>query len=163
MRNPFNKLLLSIVSATSLASQAHDLGQPKASKDPILSPIQDLFEGMREHDKTRILNQFTQTAVLQRLTKKGEIKHTDIKQFAQSVSENPASLDEHLLAIRISQQDGLASVWSPFAFYLNGKLSHCGTNSFQLVKVNGQWKIHYLIDVTHTGDCAAFVSQYTGN
>jgi hypothetical protein len=34
----------------------------------------------------------------------------------------------------------------PYQFYIGDKFSHCGVNSFQLVKLQGQWKIQYLID-----------------
>jgi hypothetical protein len=40
----------------------------------------------------------------------------------------------------------LAIVWAPYEFYYKGKYSHKGVDSFQLVRVNGVWKIQYLID-----------------
>ena len=43
-------------------------------------------------------------------------------------------------------EKSLASVWTPYKFYLNGKVSHTGTNSFQLVKTAEGWKIQYIID-----------------
>lgn len=144
----------------SHAAVAHELNQPKSTDNSVTAPIYALFDGMREHDQQKILAQFTNQALLQRVSDKGEIVNTDVKKFALSISENTAKLDEHLLAVKINQQDGLASVWTPFAFYLNDKLRHCGSNSFQLVKVSGQWKIHYLIDVTYAGDCQAFVDKH---
>lgn len=139
---------------------AHDLKQPKQNDNPVVAPIYQLFDAMREHDKDKILAQFTKQAMLQRITSKGEVIDSDVKKFALSISKNTAKLDEHLLAVTINQQDELASVWTPFAFYLNDELRHCGSNSFQLVQLNGEWKIHYLIDVTYTGDCQAFVETY---
>ena len=51
----------------------------------------------------------------------------------------------------IQAEQSLASVWTPYKFYLNGKLSHCGTNSFQLVKTSEGWKIQYIIDTRRRG------------
>tara|TARA_R110002167_G_scaffold28926_23_gene96822 strand:- start:7170 stop:7547 length:378 start_codon:yes stop_codon:yes gene_type:complete len=125
-----------------------------------MQPIKNLFDGMREHDSSKILQQFTESALLQRTDKKGNVTSTDIQQFARNISQSLVFLDEQLLDQVVLQQDSLASVWTPFAFYIDGKLSHCGSNSFQLVKQNTQWKIHYLIDVSHNGDCQAIIHAY---
>jgi hypothetical protein len=161
MRTNLSKLLTFIILISlSHLSLAHDLQQALQKDNAVTAPIYQLFDAMREHDEDKILDQFTKQALLQRITNKGEIIDTDVKKFAVSISKNTAKLDEHLLAVTINQQNELASVWTPFAFYLNDKLSHCGSNSFQLVQINGEWKIHYLIDVTYTGDCQAFVEKH---
>lgn len=149
-----------ILICLSQLSLAHDLKQPKQSDNPVIAPIYQLFDAMREHDQDKILAQFTNQALLQRITNMGEVTNTEVNKFALGISNNTAKLDEHILAVTINQQNELASVWTPFAFYLNDKLSHCGSNSFQLVQINGEWKIHYLIDVTYTGDCHAFVKNH---
>jgi hypothetical protein len=153
-------LIVLIFISICQTSIAHDLQQPAPKIDAVTAPIYQLFDAMREHDQGKILAQFSSQALLQRITAKGEIINTGVKKFALSISKNTAKLDEHLLAVDIKQQNELASVWTPFAFYLNDKLSHCGSNSFQLVQINGEWKIHYLIDVTYLGDCEAFVKKH---
>jgi hypothetical protein len=40
----------------------------------------------------------------------------------------------------------MAHAWTPYEFYINGKLSHKGVNAFTLYKDDGQWKIVHLID-----------------
>lgn len=35
----------------------------------------------------------------------------------------------------------LAVVWTPYDFYTDGKWSHCGVDTFTLVKVADQWRI----------------------
>jgi hypothetical protein len=47
----------------------------------------------------------------------------------------------------------LATVWTPYTFYLNGKILHCGTNAFQLVKTTEGWKIQYILD-TRRKECS---------
>jgi len=47
----------------------------------------------------------------------------------------------------------LASVWTPYQFYYKDKFSHCGVNSFQLVRLQGIWKIQYLVDTRRKTDC----------
>jgi hypothetical protein len=38
-------------------------------------------------------------------------------------------------------QDGMAVVWTPYAFDRDGKRSHCGIDVFNLVEVGGAWRI----------------------
>ncbi|HUH33176.1 MAG TPA: hypothetical protein VLZ28_04430, partial [Daejeonella sp.] len=49
--------------------------------------------------------------------------------------------------------DNLASVWTSYQFYIGDKFSHCGVNSFQLVKGKEGWKIVYLIDTRRKENC----------
>ncbi len=36
---------------------------------------------------------------------------------------------------------GIAVVWTPYEFWINGRTSHCGIDSFDMVKIDGQWRI----------------------
>lgn len=125
-----------------------------------LSPITNLFDAMRAHDGEKLLAQFTESAILQRATNNQVIKTSEINKFATSITKSTKYLDEHLLSNAIQESGNLATVWTPYAFYLDGKLSHCGVNSFQLVKINKIWKIHYLIDNTYEGSCEDFITKH---
>lgn len=123
-------------------------------------PIVKMFDAMRAHDAASLRAQFTSNAQLQRLKSNGAIVNNDIDKFALAVSKSTKYLDEQLLAIKTHQSDNLASAWTPYVFYIDGEISHCGVNSFQLVKVDKQWKIQYLIDNVHSGDCKAFIASH---
>ncbi|UWX56421.1 hypothetical protein NYZ99_09635 [Maribacter litopenaei] len=52
------------------------------------------------------------------------------------------------------QIDGaMANAWTPYEFRINDNFSHCGVNSFQMVKLEGEWKIIYLIDTRRKEGC----------
>jgi len=61
--------------------------------------------------------------------------------------------EERLLSYKVLVDGNMAHVWTPYEFYVNGQLSHCGVNSFQLFNDNGQWKITYIIDTRRRNDC----------
>lgn len=70
--------------------------------------------------------------------------------------KNPnVTYEEKLLSYDIKIDGNLASVWTPYEFYLNGKFSHCGANSFQLYNNNGAWEIIYLVDMRRRNNCKA--------
>jgi hypothetical protein len=47
----------------------------------------------------------------------------------------------------------MAHVWAPYTFYLGGKWNHCGVDSFELLKVNGAWKLTQLSDTRKRDGC----------
>ncbi|MCO4797809.1 MAG: hypothetical protein KC484_01235 [Colwelliaceae bacterium] len=126
----------------------------------VMTPINNMFDAMREHNGKKLLQQFTEEAILERVNKKNEVKKSDLSKFAEFVDKSPKHLDEQLFNITIQESGNLASAWTPFAFYLDGKLSHCGINSFQLIKQNEQWKIRYLMDNAFQGDCQKFIKMH---
>ena len=67
--------------------------------------------------------------------------------FASQVAKMGKNILDERIQFAVVKIDGaLAMVWASYQFYYKGKFSHCGTDSFQLARVNGKWKIQYLID-----------------
>ncbi len=101
---------------------------------------------------------FGDSAVLQTISRNKEgpivVKNESIKDFASSVSAAPiGSLDERIIFDMIKLDGPLASVWTPYSFYYNGKFNHCGVNSFQLIRTALGWKIQYIIDTRRKTGC----------
>lgn len=61
--------------------------------------------------------------------------------------------DERITGFVCHADDGIASVWTPYEFYFEGEFSHCGANSFQLIKVQNTWKITQITDSRRKKDC----------
>ncbi|KQT33118.1 hypothetical protein ASG22_18020 [Chryseobacterium sp. Leaf405] len=116
-------------------------------------PIRNLFIAMKNVDPELLKTAFSDTAILQTITKDG-VKNEDIKEFITSISKmSKDDLDERITIDAIHIDGNLASVFTPYSFYFKGKFSHCGANSFQLIKQNGEWKIQYLIDTRRKENC----------
>lgn len=46
-----------------------------------------------------------------------------------------------------------AQVWAPYVLMNNGAIAHCGIDAFQLVKLDGAWKIHGSLSTMEPGGC----------
>ena len=117
-----------------------------------------MFAAMKNADSAGLKNAFSEWAVLQTIsrTKEGQtmVRTDNIDAFASFVGKTTkGDADERITFGAIHIDGALASVWTPYQFYMKGNFSHCGVNSFQLVRVNGVWKIQYLIDTRRKGDC----------
>jgi hypothetical protein len=63
-----------------------------------------------------------------------------------SIANAPVKLFEKIFEPVIEVEDGLANVWVRYEFYADDKYSHCGIDSFMLVKTADGWKIAALAD-----------------
>ncbi len=139
------------MSAIALLLGSLCFGQQHAE---IEKPIRNLFSGMKSADAELLKSAFSDTAILQTITKDG-VKTENINNFIASVSKmEKGSLDERITIEAIHTDGNLASVFTPYSFYFKEEFSHCGANSFQLVKQqDGEWKIQYLIDTRRKDQC----------
>lgn len=117
-----------------------------------------LFEGMRKSDSVMIRSAFASQGILQTVAKNKEgkifIETEPLDSFIVFVNQPHKELyDERVTFDMIKIDDELAMAWTPYKFYIGDKFSHCGVDSFQLIKVNGEWKIQYLIDTRRRRNC----------
>lgn len=144
-------VLLFLLITTTILSHA------QLAEDSVKATINNLFKAMKTSDAVLLKSVFADSAVLQTIeTRAGntKVKTDAVDGFIESISKLPAGAADEQITFDVIKIDGaLASVWTPYKFYFNGKFSHCGVNSFQLVRFNGEWKIQYLIDTRRRTDC----------
>lgn len=132
--------------------------QAQTAEDSVKAIVNAMFEAMKTGNEQALKDCFSDSAILQTIanTKTGEkiIRTEQVSQFASSVSKLPKGAADERIVFETVRIDGpLAIVWTPYKFYFNGQFSHCGVNSFHLVKFNGNWKIHFLIDTRRKEPC----------
>jgi hypothetical protein len=130
----------------------------QTAEDSVKATINQFFKGMKTADSTLIKSTMTEGVIFQSMarTKEGKmmVRTENVSDFFTSISKQPVgSLDERITFDVVRVDGNLASVWTPYKFYVNEKFMHCGANSFQLVKIDGVWKIQYLIDTRRKQGC----------
>lgn len=128
------------------------------AEDSIRTVVKNLFNAMKAADSAKIVYLFSENAVLQTVGKNSEgltvVKNEHVAKFGASVTAaKPGDLDERATIEALKIDGDLAMVWTPYNFYYKGQFLHCGVNSFQLVRLGGQWKIQYLIDTRRKAPC----------
>ena len=142
----FFLFLLAIVFISDVNAQT--------SEDSVKSFINQLFAAMKSSDAKRLRDCFADSAILQTITANGNIRNEQVSAFASQIATLPQdAADERISFEVVKVDDKLAIAWTPYQFYYAGKFSHCGVNSFQLVRLNGAWKIQYLIDTRRKNGC----------
>jgi len=147
-----------IVLFLTFLLSGYTYAQSQSTEDSVKSAVNLLFEGMKNADPSLLKKAFSDSAILQTIGRNKEgkimIRNECIDAFAQAIGKSPkGALDERIQFETIKIDGPLAIVWTPYKFYHEGKFSHCGVNSFQLVRINGEWRIQYLIDTRRKDGC----------
>ena len=155
MLHKLNKSLLLFLLTTVIISRT---AYAQNAEDSVKAVVNNLFSAMKNSDAILLKSVFADSAILQTITKNkaGEtiIRNENIAGFIDAVSKGTkGDADEQISFSSIKIDADLASVWTSYKFYYKGNFSHCGVNSFQLVRLKNEWKIQFLIDTRRKKGC----------
>ncbi|HEX8278836.1 MAG TPA: nuclear transport factor 2 family protein [Segetibacter sp.] len=145
-----------LMSLAFLLMSAAASGQTSA--DSVKMVIGKMFTAMKTGDSSLLTSCFADSAILQTVAKSKAgtvyIRNEGIRDFAKQIVSLPkGDADERITFDIVKVDADLAIAWTPYQFYFKGNFSHCGVNSFQLVRLNGEWKIQYIIDTRRKDNC----------
>lgn len=131
----------------------------QSPKDSIKATIDQMFLAMKNSDGAVLKSCFADSAVLQTIIKNKSgnvrVKNELVAEFVDQINKiGKGDADERIQYDVIKIDGDLAIVWTPYQFYYKGVFSHCGVNSFHLVRFANGWKIQYLIDTRRKNACS---------
>ena len=139
--------MLTVGLATRVLAQS-------AEEQAVLAPIQAMFDGMSKRDAAAIKATALAGATMV-LMRDGKPTQMSLEAFADRVGKpGTTQIEERIHDPLIRIDNDLAVVWAPFDFLVNGKVDHCGTDLFNMVRVDGKWVIASVAD-TGTKTCSA--------
>ena len=148
------KTIFGIMLLGTLSMQA----QQQEEKE-VKETIERFFKGFHDQDSTVMQSVIGDKPVLQTIgrNKEGEaiVRHESFDRLVQAIVSIPDTVqfEERIMSYDIRIDGPMANAWTPYEFWMNGKFSHCGVNSFQLFHDGSAWKILYLIDTRRREDC----------
>jgi len=130
----------------------------QTAEDSVKAVVNKMFAAMKSADPTGLQACFSDSMVLQTITRNQEgktvVKNEAAAEFIDFIrKESPGNADEQITFETIKIDGPLAIAWTPYKFYYKGQFSHCGVNSFQLVRFEEGWKIQYIIDTRRRTGC----------
>ena len=122
-----------------------------AQNDDIKHTIETFFEGFHHRDTVLLHQVCADKMILQSITENSNgnsLTEEPSQFFYRSIASIPMSLkfNERILSFTTQVDGSMGHAWTPYEFYVDGKLSHKGVNAFTLFKEKDQWKIVYIID-----------------
>ncbi|MCY2686888.1 nuclear transport factor 2 family protein [Salinimicrobium sp. TH3] len=135
------------------------IAQDSLEEDKVQKVVETFFEGFHARDSTLMKSVFHEDPVIQTIgrSKNGQtvLVKEELQQVLKGIVSIPLETDfKEVLHDYVIKIDGeMANAWTSYSFYMDDTFSHCGVNSFQLLKVEGEWKIIYLIDTRRKEGC----------
>ena len=134
--------------------------QQSDDEKAVKAVVVQLFDGMQKHDSTMIRACFHPSARMQSVgmnRKTGNVELTtesSVDGFVKSIGSMPATtqIEEKILRYEIRVDAQMATAWTPYEFYFNGKKVHCGVDAFQFFKTDTGWKILTIADTRRKCD-----------
>ena len=148
-----------IICFVFLLSGTFAMAQTPAEEDEIKEVVNTFFEGFHARDSIIMKSVVNDGLLMQSVAKdpqgKTILNTQDFSKFLKSIVSIPATTNfkEQLHSYNIEIDGEMAKAWTPYSLYVNDVLQHCGVNYFQLYKINGEWKIIYLIDTRRREGC----------
>jgi hypothetical protein len=155
---PAVSLVSSLPAATPYAPTASKLAHKvpateTSEQQAVMAPIDQMFDGMSKRDAATIKKPLLSGGSMV-LMRDGKPTQMTFEDFAERVGKpGTTKIEERIHDPLVRIDHDLAVVWAPFEFLVDGKVDHCGTDLFNLVRVDGKWVIASVAD-TGRKDCA---------
>ncbi|WP_375382733.1 nuclear transport factor 2 family protein [uncultured Sphingomonas sp.] len=112
----------------------------------VLATVQRMLAGLAARDPAAILADVRADGGATAVTADG-VHHYGWAEFAARIKPGSQRYEERLSDPAVEVDDNIAMVWSPYQFRIDGRVDHCGTDHFDLVREGGRWRV---LNVTWT-------------
>jgi signal transduction protein with GAF and PtsI domain len=122
-----------------------------AQKKELKTQIETFFNGMHTRDTVKIKSVCHDKMLLQSILVKNNastLTEEKAEKFYKSIMSIPVTIkiEERIKKYNYQLSGNMATVITPYEFYVNDTLSHTGNNQFTFVLENNIWKIAHIID-----------------
>ncbi len=125
-------------------------------EDLILETAQNVMTGINTGDEALIRSAMLPGSILVSTGNTDGVATTRVtttEEFASGVGSLPADYHERIFEYEIHIQKGVAVLWAQYDFHINGTFSHCGVDTFTLVKSPEGWKVASLAYTVEQDGC----------
>jgi Putative lumazine-binding len=135
-----------LMSSLHAATPQHST--PEEQAVAVLVPVTALFDGMAKRDAAAMKKPLLAGGTLV-LMRDGKPVQMTFEAFTERVARpGTTQIEERIHDPLVRIDSDLAVVWAPFEFLVDGKVDHCGTDLFNLVRSEGKWLIASIADTS---------------
>lgn len=152
------RFMLCLLIGASLFSRALP-----AQTDPgkaAVRVVEQMFEALKAGDTAGMRAvMHPEARVIQTGTRDGQPfnRVNQLDGFLKAIGAAAASgrkLEERIYNPEVRIDDNLATVWVQYDFLVDGQVTHCGVDSYQLVRVGQAWQVLQVVDTQRRESCA---------
>ena len=116
--------------------------QSAADRDAVLKTVQAFFDTMTAKDvegARKILAPQGRFHAMR--MRDGDIRSFSNEEYFAQLQSEKRTFRERMWNPEVRVHGPIATVWTPYDFWIDGKFSHCGIDAFDLIKTKDGWQL----------------------
>jgi TonB family protein len=147
------------------AAQDRSTQERRAQQVEVYAVVLRMFEGMRSADSGMVRSTLAPGARFASVDARkspATISYETPDAWLSGIANSAKRWDERLHDPSFRVDGNIAQVWTPYTFYLDGKIRHCGVDAMELLRDAAGWKITQLSDTQRREGCREVPSSVNG-
>lgn len=131
-------LLLVVLASVNITAQ-----ETHPEHDAVMAVVDQFFEALNTDNQVLMASISIDGSHNYSIREKADSSF-ELRSRQQNNSElapNPAKYTERYWNETVLVNGHMAVFWAPYDFYIDGEFSHCGVDVFDLINLDGQWKL----------------------
>ncbi len=144
MKTMLSGIVLCLLLAVPALGQTAKTSEKEDASKEALAVVNKLFAAMRVKDAATMRAMFStegQLTATQRRDGQPSLRVFNGEAFAKLIVDTKGVLKERMYKPEVLVSGDLVMVRGRYGFYVDDRFSHCGTNSFHLMRTPEGWKI----------------------
>lgn len=156
MKTILSGIALCLLFVAAVSAQGAKSAEKEDAAKEALAVVNKLFDAMRAKDAAAMRALFTaegQLTATQRRDGQPSLRVFNGEAFAKLIVETKGVLKERMYKPEVLVSGDLVLVRGRYGFHVDDRFSHCGTNSFHLMRTADGWKIVNAASTIEPGAC----------
>ena len=136
--------MIAVVSIVLVASASSGAQSAAAEREAVLKTVQMFFDTMTAKDiagARTVLQEQGRFHAMRMRDGKPDVRAFSNEEYFADLKASQPRMQERIWNPEVRISGLIATVWAPYDFWIDGKLSHCGVDQFDLIKTEDGWKI----------------------
>lgn len=132
--------------------------QEGTPEEAVRQTIKGFFDALRQKDEVGLRSAVAPGARIlgiRRAEGGPSLQITEFEDFIPRAVGSPTQMDERNWDVSVEVRGDLANVWQRFNMFIDGSLSHCGTEVIHLFRFPEGWRIVHLSETLTNEGCEA--------
>ena len=125
--------------------------------EQVRETVTRFFDAMRAGDGDGLASLFHPDATMKSVSVvdgQARVNHAEVARFTSQVGAPRTQLwDERISNLEVRVDGPFATAWMDYSFYADETFSHCGVNTFELLRSEEGWLVLGITDTRRTTDC----------
>jgi hypothetical protein len=147
-----------LLAAVAFSRRAGAQATSAADSTAVVAAVDRLFDAMARRDTTAaraVLMPGSQFISIRPGAESSAPRRQADSTFLRSLAGGGQRLLERMWTPAVHVHGAIAVVWAPYDFHIDGKFSHCGVDTFSLVRAATGWQISGISYTVEQTGCAA--------